>query len=311
MRSLTLHWLVRSQSHLGDCYFITIIEVSCELSRCVFLLRMVVDCGASSVVGGKQRHSIDLLVKRERETAPNNPLAYDRNRESEAPVSKQAIRSDSRMLCNVPTFPFRASVGNPCKFRPRASGQSCDRNYAQWLAILTKSSEATGSRKSPYHKRVAQSQKCRCLLLSLPFLSHILCYIMSNVNGTMTMIPPPEGYVVDFANPARRLTTETYTVFIVENIIAIIFLGQRLYTKIRLMKQFQIDDGTGSNEWRLGEMLIQTSLCHSCLDALSRDPSFVANGLLVGSYRCTCLGDFDRALWLLFTSKPSSLHRLE
>jgi len=136
---------------------------------------------------------------------------------------------------------------------------------------------------------------------------------MSNVNGTMTMIPPPEGYVVDFANPARRLTTETYTVFIAENIIAIIFLAQRLYTKIRLMKQFQIDDGTDpdSDKWQLGEMLMQISLCDPRVDALSRDPSVIANGFPVESHRRTCLGDFHRAVWLLFTSKSCSLLRFD
>ncbi|KAH6870269.1 hypothetical protein BKA58DRAFT_384712 [Alternaria rosae] len=65
---------------------------------------------------------------------------------------------------------------------------------------------------------------------------------MSTVNGVTTIIPPPDGYEVDFANPQRRLVTETYVIFIVENILALAFLGQRLYTKIRLMKQFQIDD---------------------------------------------------------------------
>jgi len=67
---------------------------------------------------------------------------------------------------------------------------------------------------------------------------------MSDVNGTITIIPPPPGYVVNFENPPRRLATECYILFIVENAIAIVFLVQRLYTKIRLMKQFQIDDGT-------------------------------------------------------------------
>lgn len=69
---------------------------------------------------------------------------------------------------------------------------------------------------------------------------------MANVNGTMTIIPPPEGYVVDFAHPQRKLTTEAYTLFIAENILAFVFLVQRLYTKIRLMKQFQIDDGNNN-----------------------------------------------------------------
>jgi hypothetical protein len=71
---------------------------------------------------------------------------------------------------------------------------------------------------------------------------------MSNVNGIQTIIPPPDGYEVDFANPQRRLVTETYILFILEIIIALCFLVQRLYTKIRLMKQFQIDDGIAPEE---------------------------------------------------------------
>ena len=67
---------------------------------------------------------------------------------------------------------------------------------------------------------------------------------MSDVNGSLTIIPPPDGYEVDFANPQRMLVTETYILFALENILALMFLVQRLYTKIRLMKQFQIDDGT-------------------------------------------------------------------
>jgi hypothetical protein len=67
---------------------------------------------------------------------------------------------------------------------------------------------------------------------------------MSDVNGTLTIIPPPDGYEVHFANPQRRLVTETYILFALENMLALMFLFQRLYTKMRLMKQFQIDDGT-------------------------------------------------------------------
>ncbi|KAA8618426.1 hypothetical protein PtrSN002B_002980 [Pyrenophora tritici-repentis] len=66
---------------------------------------------------------------------------------------------------------------------------------------------------------------------------------MSNVNGTITLIPPPDDYVVNFENPVRRLAVETYILFIVENALALAFLIQRLYTKIYLMKQFQVDDG--------------------------------------------------------------------
>ncbi|EUC46563.1 hypothetical protein COCMIDRAFT_35794 [Bipolaris oryzae ATCC 44560] len=74
---------------------------------------------------------------------------------------------------------------------------------------------------------------------------------MANTNGVMTILPPPEGYVVDFANPQRRLLGEAYALFIVENILAFIFLAQRLFTKIRLMKQFQIDDAFVILAWIL------------------------------------------------------------
>lgn len=66
---------------------------------------------------------------------------------------------------------------------------------------------------------------------------------MPNVNGTLTIIPSPPGYVVDFEHPQRRLVAVTYTITIVENIFAFAFLIQRLYTKIYLMKRFHLEDG--------------------------------------------------------------------
>jgi hypothetical protein len=67
---------------------------------------------------------------------------------------------------------------------------------------------------------------------------------MPNVNGTETLIPAPEGYVVDFENPQIQYMVESYTVASVEMTIAFLFLVQRLYTKIALMKSFQLEDGT-------------------------------------------------------------------
>jgi hypothetical protein len=66
---------------------------------------------------------------------------------------------------------------------------------------------------------------------------------MTDVNGTFAIIPAPPGYVVDFANPQRRLVAASYTIIIVENIFAFAFLVQRLYTKIHLMKRFHLEDG--------------------------------------------------------------------
>jgi hypothetical protein len=66
---------------------------------------------------------------------------------------------------------------------------------------------------------------------------------MANINGTITLVPAPPGYVVDFEHPQRQLVTEVYTVVVVENILALMFLLQRLYTRVVLMGLFQIEDG--------------------------------------------------------------------
>jgi hypothetical protein len=92
---------------------------------------------------------------------------------------------------------------------------------------------------------------------------------MSTVDGVATIIPPPDGYEVDFANPQRRLITETYVIFIVENILALAFLGQRLYTKIRLMKQFQIDDGIVFRNDDLESLLTEFSTASTWLGLFS------------------------------------------
>jgi hypothetical protein len=67
---------------------------------------------------------------------------------------------------------------------------------------------------------------------------------MSNTNGTITAIPPPEGYVVDFDKPETQYVAQSYTVAAVEMTLAFVFLTQRLYTKIFIMKKFQLEDGT-------------------------------------------------------------------
>ncbi|KAH6616245.1 hypothetical protein C7974DRAFT_441811 [Boeremia exigua] len=72
---------------------------------------------------------------------------------------------------------------------------------------------------------------------------------MSDVNGTLTLVPPPPGYVVDFENPQRQLQTQVYTVIVVENLLALAFLLQRMYTRIHLMKLFQIEDGAVLGAW--------------------------------------------------------------
>jgi hypothetical protein len=65
---------------------------------------------------------------------------------------------------------------------------------------------------------------------------------MADSNGTITIIPAPEGYVVDFENPQMQYVVKSYIVVAVEMTLAFIFLVQRLYTKIAIMKKFQLED---------------------------------------------------------------------
>ncbi|CAN9159418.1 unnamed protein product [Alternaria alternata] len=116
---------------------------------------------------------------------------------------------------------------------------------------------------------------------------------MSNVNGVITAIPPPDGYEVNFANPQRRLLTEAYVIFTVENILALMFLGQRLYTKVRLMKQFQIDDGTVFGNISLENLLTKVSLRYSRLGLLGGNPGIIESNLFV---ICCCLPTLRRFL---------------
>jgi hypothetical protein len=65
---------------------------------------------------------------------------------------------------------------------------------------------------------------------------------MSVSNGIITIIPPPKGYVVDFDNPQMQYVVKSYTVAAVEMTLGFLFLVQRLYTKIAIMKNFQLED---------------------------------------------------------------------
>ncbi|KAK8859849.1 hypothetical protein PGQ11_010583 [Apiospora arundinis] len=70
-----------------------------------------------------------------------------------------------------------------------------------------------------------------------------------DVNGTITIMPPPEGYVVNFADPPQEGVTAMWTVCIIENILAVLFLAQRLYTKLFIVGKFQAEDFTVLIAW--------------------------------------------------------------
>lgn len=64
------------------------------------------------------------------------------------------------------------------------------------------------------------------------------------VNGVEVLIPPPEGYVVDFDNPRTDHSSRRAAIwlFALEYAIALLFFGQRVYTNAFLLRKFRIDD---------------------------------------------------------------------
>ncbi|KXH25986.1 integral membrane protein [Colletotrichum nymphaeae SA-01] len=65
---------------------------------------------------------------------------------------------------------------------------------------------------------------------------------MPVVNGVVTVLPPPEGYVVDFDNPQRQAVSEAYYVAGFGTLLSLLLMAQRLYTKAFLIGRLQWDD---------------------------------------------------------------------
>lgn len=63
------------------------------------------------------------------------------------------------------------------------------------------------------------------------------------VNGIQVLLPPPSGYTVDLDHPNRIGDTAAYWAFGIGNTLALLLLGQRLYTKMYIKGAIQIDDG--------------------------------------------------------------------
>lgn len=86
-------------------------------------------------------------------------------------------------------------------------------------------------------------------------------------NGVITYLAPPENYDVDFDNPQRQYHMTLYLVVGIGNFLTLLFMYQRLYTKIFLVKGLQIEDGTSSSPrhifWRLLTLFLwQVSSLH-------------------------------------------------
>ncbi|KAM5346656.1 hypothetical protein ACJ41O_009661 [Fusarium nematophilum] len=67
------------------------------------------------------------------------------------------------------------------------------------------------------------------------------------VNGTTVVMPPPDGYEVDFENPQRQAVHEAYYVAGFGMAMSFLFISQRLYVKFFLTGGVQIDDNMFAN----------------------------------------------------------------
>ncbi|KAH6672726.1 hypothetical protein F5X68DRAFT_264705 [Plectosphaerella plurivora] len=88
--------------------------------------------------------------------------------------------------------------------------------------------------------------------------------------GVTTVLPAPEGYVVDFENPQRQFDVEHYSIFGVLGSLALLCLVQRIYTKAVLGGGLQTDDALISLAW-VASLIMQSvqiwsisigGLCH-------------------------------------------------
>ncbi|KAK8034767.1 hypothetical protein PG993_009762 [Apiospora rasikravindrae] len=83
------------------------------------------------------------------------------------------------------------------------------------------------------------------------------------INGTEVLLPPPEGWVVNFTHPYRDESTKTnvFLAFGIEFPIATLFLAQRVYTSLFVMRKFLVDDCTSWRVTRVGTVLAKLVLC--------------------------------------------------
>lgn len=82
---------------------------------------------------------------------------------------------------------------------------------------------------------------------------------MSNADGVATALPAaPGGYIVDHDHTSSQAHVVTYWVAAVGNVLALVLLAQRLYTKTALLKEFKLEDGR-SVPWPQHDLLCFTS----------------------------------------------------
>lgn len=65
---------------------------------------------------------------------------------------------------------------------------------------------------------------------------------LPTVNGIPVIMPPPEGYVVDFDNPQRNSVTEAWWLFGAGNVFCLLFMLQHVYVRMFLRRQIKLED---------------------------------------------------------------------
>jgi hypothetical protein len=87
-------------------------------------------------------------------------------------------------------------------------------------------------------------------------------------NGVRTLVPAPEGYVVNFDNPPSQKVLDHYLITGILGPLAFIALCQRYYTKLFLSKGLQVDDGESAAQEK-GVVLPGKRLSLTCHAQLS------------------------------------------
>lgn len=66
------------------------------------------------------------------------------------------------------------------------------------------------------------------------------------VDGVEVLLSPPDGYLADLSKPQRNGDVGVYWAYGLGTMLALLFLGQRLFTRVFIWTGLQIDDGEPS-----------------------------------------------------------------
>jgi len=61
--------------------------------------------------------------------------------------------------------------------------------------------------------------------------------------GEMTLMPPPEGYISNFAHPQRQYTNQLYIGAGILSAVTILFMTQRIFTNLWVQRKVVLEDG--------------------------------------------------------------------